>query len=82
MWFYRTHGGLEVDILLTTSDGIWGIEVKSSRTAKPAHASSLRRVATQLGSEWRGGIVAYMGNQIIQLSENIWAVPISRLFSA
>jgi len=82
MWHYRSHGGLEVDLLITTSAGIWGIEIKSSPKAKSAHGSSLRKVAEHLGTEWRGGIVAYIGNQITQLSQNIWAVPISRLFSA
>lgn len=82
MWYYRSHGGLEVDLLVKSSAGIWGIEIKSSPKAKRAHGSSLRKVAAHLGEEWRGGIVAYMGNQITQLDQNIWAVPISRLFSA
>lgn len=80
-WFYRTHGGLEVDLLLTTSQGIWGIEIKSSPQVKLAQASSLRRLAQEFGNRWRGGIVAYIGTQIVQLAENLWAAPVQRLFS-
>lgn len=82
LWFYRSHSGLEVDLLITTPAGMWGIEIKSSSKVKRSQASSLRRVASQLNVPWQGGIVAYMGNQIQQMDDNIWAVPIARLFSA
>ena len=80
MWFYRTYDGLEVDLLLSTQSGIWGIEVKTSRRVDRSQASSLRRVASQFLDKWQGGIVAYMGEQLMQLDENIWAVPVGRLF--
>lgn len=80
-WFYRTHGGLEVDLLITTGQGVWGIEVKSSPQAKATQGSSLQRVASELGDQWRGGIVTYLGTQIERLAENLWAVPVQRLFS-
>ena len=80
-WFYRTHGGLEVDLLITTGQGIWGIEVKSSPQVKPTQSSSLQRLAQEFGPAWRGGIVAYLGRRIERLAENLWAVPVDRLFS-
>ena len=82
IWFYRTRHGMEVDILLSTATGVWGIEVKMSQSASRSHAKSLRRLAKQMGSVWRGGIVAYRGEQLIPLEENIWAVPVGRLFSS
>lgn len=81
-WFYRTHGGLEVDLLITTGQGVWGIEVKSSPQAKATQGSSLRRVAQEFGNQWRGGIVTYLGTKIEQLAPNLWAVPVQRLFSS
>jgi predicted AAA+ superfamily ATPase len=81
-WFYRTHGGLEVDLLLTTSQGVWGIEVKSSAQVKATQTTSLQRLAQEFGPQWRGGIVAYMGTQVERLAQNLWAVPVQRLFSA
>lgn len=80
-WFYRTHGGLEVDLLLTTSQGVWGIEVKSSPQVKARQGNALRRLAGEFTDRWRGGIVVYPGAQIERLEENLWAVPVQRLFS-
>ncbi|MEZ4728762.1 MAG: DUF4143 domain-containing protein [Caldilineaceae bacterium] len=80
-WFYRTHGGLEVDLLLTTGHGVWGIEVKPSPQVKVVQGSSLQRLAADFGGQWRGGIVVYTGTQITRLAEKLWAVPVQRLFS-
>jgi len=80
MWFYRTYDGLEVDLLLSSPSGMWGIEVKTSRRVERSQASSLRRVARLFPDKWKGGIVAYMGEQLLQLEENIWGVPVGRLF--
>lgn len=80
-WFYRTHGGLEVDLLITSGQSVWGIEIKSSPQAKMMQGSSLQRLAQEFGERWRGGIVAYLGTTMEQLAPNLWAVPVQRLFS-
>jgi len=80
-WFYRTHGGLEVDLLITTTAGVWGIEVKSSPQVKSSHGSSLQRLAEEFGNQWRGGIVTYPGTRLERLAPNLWAIPVQRLFS-
>lgn len=80
-WFYRTHGGLEVDLLLTTTSGIWGIEVKSSPEVRLSQATALRRLAAEFGERWRGGLVAYPGERLERLDPNLWAMPITRLLS-
>lgn len=80
IWFYRTHGGLEIDVLLESEHGLWGIEVKASRQVSHAQARSLRRLGKQMGDRWRGGLLVYRGEQIVRLAENVWAVPVGRLF--
>ncbi len=80
IWFYRAHTGLEVDILLESERGVWGIEVKASRQASRAQTRALRRLAAQMGSRWRGGLLVYQGEQIVRLAKNVWAVPAGRLF--
>ncbi|MEZ4661816.1 MAG: DUF4143 domain-containing protein [Caldilineaceae bacterium] len=77
--FYRTHSGLEVDLLATTPHGIWGMEIKSSLRLASADWRSLKTVGEALGSQWRGGIVVYNGPTLEQLAPNIWAVPVARL---
>ncbi|MBI4771019.1 MAG: ATP-binding protein [Chloroflexi bacterium] len=80
IWFYRTYGGLEVDLLITTGAGIWGIGVKAGKRLASSDATPLRRVAGELGNEWRGGIVTYLGERLERLDSNLWAVPVARLF--
>jgi len=80
--FYRTHGGTEVDLALENEYGVWGIEIKSSMQVSRSQARSLRAFAQQVGQRWRGGLVVYPGDALHQLEQNIWAMPVSRLFSA
>jgi len=81
LYFYRTRSGLEVDLLLETNQGIIGMEIKSRETVTRSDTRPLQDVAAGLGSEWRGGIVIYRGNEIRKIAEpSIWAVPSRRLF--
>jgi hypothetical protein len=80
MWFYRTHDGFEVDLLITTDNGIWAIEIKTSQRVERSQASALRRLASTMPDEWLGGIVVYLGQQLKQLDQDLWAVPVGRLF--
>jgi hypothetical protein len=83
LYFYRTRSGLEVDLLVQTAHGIWGIEIKSSRELSTKDFRSLRDVAAALGSKWLGGIVVSRGSQIEQLdaANKIWNVPVHRLLT-
>lgn len=82
IFFYRTRSGLEVDILLKTSSGIIGMEVKSRKKIVSGDARALKEVAKGIKNDWRGGMVIYQGNEIKKFAEpNIWAVPSRRLFT-
>jgi len=79
--FYRTRSGMEVDLLLETTSGLIGMEIKSRSTVSEKDARPLNALAEALAAQWRCGIVLYTGNRIIRLaSPNIWAVPSRRLF--
>lgn len=78
---YRTRSGLEVDLLLTTPHGIWGLEAKSAARLAPADWRSLRAVGEALGGSWRGGIVVHPGVGLRRLGENLRAVPPSACWS-
>jgi predicted AAA+ superfamily ATPase len=81
IYFYRTRSGLELDILLQTSHGIVGMEIKGRKLVAPTDYRAMKEVALGLGKEWRGGIVVYKGAVIQRLSDpNIWAIPSRRLF--
>ncbi|HEY8021278.1 MAG TPA: DUF4143 domain-containing protein, partial [Thermoanaerobaculia bacterium] len=77
---YRTRSGLEVDLLATTTHGVWGFESKSAARLGPADWRGLAEVGKALGDAWRGGLVVYQGSALQRLAPNLWAVPVDRLF--
>lgn len=78
--FYRTRSGREVDLLVTTRDGVIGIEVKNRPHVGSRDCSGLRALASALGDEWVGGLVVDRGEDLGELEPTIWAVPAHRLF--
>jgi predicted AAA+ superfamily ATPase len=81
VYFYRTRSGNEVDLLLETSSGVIGIEVKSRTTIVKKDIRSLKMVAEKLGERWCGGMVVYWGDEIKHVGNpDIFAVPSKRLF--
>lgn len=77
--YYRTHDGLEVDLILETPTGLWGLEIKTTRQVAPRDARPLRRLAEMFGADWRGGLVVCLCEQLTQLDRNLWAIPVGRL---
>ena len=83
MFFYRTRSGMELDLLIETTDGIIGVEIKSRQTVVNKDLRAMREIARHVGNRWKGGMVVYRGNQIKQIDNaNIWQVPSRRLFQA
>lgn len=82
-YFYRTHSGLEVDLLLGLGGERWlGMEIKGRKAVVPRDVTALRAVADSLGKGWAGGLVVYQGAEIKRIAEpSIWAVPSRRLFT-
>lgn len=82
LYFYRTRSGLEVDLLLQTSSGLLGMEIKMRDRIFPSDITALKKLARVLGNQWRGGLVIYRGKRIFKIDEpDIWAVPSWRLFT-
>ena len=81
IYFYRTRSGMELDLLMQTENGIIGMEIKSRKNYSHTDIRVMKEVAARLGSEWRGGLLIYRGNQLKKIAEpNIWAIPSRRLF--
>jgi len=82
IYFYRTRSGLELDLILQTEKGIIGIEIKSREVVSKSDIKSMKIIASQLGKEWKAGLLIYRGDTIRKIAEpNIWAVPSYRLFT-
>ncbi len=82
LYFYRTRSGLELDLLVQTERGLFGIEIKQRDTVAMVDTRAMREIAEHLGDKWLGGMVVYRGDKIEKIREpDIWAVPSYRLFA-
>ncbi|HEX6901726.1 MAG TPA: hypothetical protein VF789_18530 [Thermoanaerobaculia bacterium] len=72
--YLRTSGGLEVDLLLERQEGILAFEFKSRPRVDARNATGLERARLVLGDRYRGGIVVYQRDQVLRLSETVFAV--------
>ena len=82
MYFYRSHSGVETDLVLKTPRGILGLEIKMRSEVARKDFSSLRKLAALYGEAWLGGVVVNHNGKVSFLSEpNIWTVPAHRLLS-
>lgn len=55
LYFWRSHDGLEVDLLLPTADGLVPIEIKSTATPTARHAAVLDRFCKAAGDSAASG---------------------------
>lgn len=77
-YHFRTSAGKEVDFVIEKNDGsLIGIEVKSSKTINKKDISGLLELQSIAGKDFKKGIILYLGNDILPIQNNIWAVPIS-----
>jgi hypothetical protein len=81
--FYRTRSGMEIDLVLETPAGLFGIEIKGRDGWARADFGSLRAFAGAAGKRFLGGIVVHQGSALEPASDDrrLWAVPAHRLFS-
>ncbi len=73
--YLRTGGGLEVDLILERQEGLLGIEFKARPRVDAREATALEQARRVLGESYRGGLVVYRGDQVVRLTESVFAVP-------
>ena len=73
--YLRTSGGLEVDLVLERQEGLIGIEIKARPRVETRDAAGLEKARQVLGDRYRGGLVVYRGDRVVQLTESVFAVP-------
>lgn len=74
-WFWATHQGAEIDLILRRGDMLYGIECK--RGDAPRHTPSMRSALQDLGLKRIA--VIYPGGKRYPLSEQVEAVPLRDL---
>ncbi len=79
---FRTHSGMEVDLVLESSNGdIVGIEVKAGASLRPSAARGLRTLAELAGDQFVCGIILYTGTASVPFGNRIHALPIDALWA-
>jgi len=81
LFFYRTSGGREIDFLVAGKDRILPIEAKSYDQVSSSDGRNLESFLKEYGSATATGLVIYPGRDLVEIRENIWAVPDWYLFS-
>lgn len=82
LFHYRTLAGQEVDLLLERADGrVVGLEVKASASVQSKDFKGLRNLAETLGAAFHRGVVLYTGTEVLPFGPQLWAVPVSALWT-
>ena len=81
IFFFRTHDGLEVDVLLENAAGqIVGIEVKASASPQKADFRGLTFLRDVLGDRFVRGVLLYTGEHTLPFGDRLWAMPVDALW--
>lgn len=81
MYYLRTQDDLEVDLIIENADKLDLIEIKSSATIKPDHASSLIKATHDLKEKIGKAMIISNSKDRFTVSGNIENVPASEIFS-
>jgi predicted AAA+ superfamily ATPase len=82
LFHYRTLTGLETDLVLEDSSGNAAcIEIKSRETVTSNDFKGIKLVKEELGEKCKAGVVLYTGTEKIPFGHNLWALPISCLWT-
>jgi predicted AAA+ superfamily ATPase len=71
LYFWRTHGGQEVDFIVEQGLEVHAVEAKSGMTVQPAMVRSLKNAMTLWEESSVQGWVVYGGNERNELHENV-----------
>lgn len=81
---YRTHDGVEVDVIVEAPDGrVGGIEVKASTAVSAAdfrHLARVRDLLDSSGGHFVRGVVLYTGDQVLPFGDRMVAMPLAALW--
>ena len=81
LYYLRTHGGIDVDIVIEASDGrMAGIEVRSSTKVEKRDFRGLEFMRDQFGERFVRGILLYTGEQTLPFGDRLWAMPVDALW--
>ena len=78
---FRDRDGLEVDVVVEREGRtVAGVEVKAAATVTPGDFRGLRKLAKAAGNRFAAGVVLYDGETCTGFGQDLYAVPVRRLW--
>jgi len=74
-YYFRTHAGAEVDLVIEYGERLLPIEIKTSTQINQRKLIGLKQFLKDFKDRAPLGVVIYMGERVLRLSENLIAVP-------
>lgn len=71
LYFWKSIGGFEVDLLIETAQGIYPVEIKSSATISRQHLASLKSWLSLPGNTSKQGLIVSASENTGLVAENI-----------
>lgn len=82
LFHFRDSTGKEVDLVMESRNReVVGVEVKAAVSLQGKDFSGLRHLQTLTGERFRCGILLYAGKESLPMGPDLWAMPISALWS-
>jgi predicted AAA+ superfamily ATPase len=75
LYYWRTSGGAEVDLIIDTGEKLIPIEIKSSTKITLSDVRGLKIFLDDYNTKTKQGYVVFMGERREKITENITAIP-------
>jgi len=75
LYFWRSHDGMEIDLIIETGGRLHAIEIKKTKTPTPRHGETLKKFMSLAGNKAGKSMVVCTCDSEIPLSSTITAVP-------
>lgn len=82
MFHWRDRDRYEVDLVIEVGDGLVAIEIKRAREVPRTATAGIASLKSRYPRLFRRGLVMYAGRNVLPLGSDVWAVPISALWSS
>lgn len=81
LFHWRDRRRDEVDLVIEREDGFVAVEVKRGREVPTGATMGIDAFRARYRPQFRRGLVMYAGPHVLPLGDEVWAVPISALWS-
>ena len=75
LYYYKSHGGGEIDMIIEFKDQLFPIEVKAGEKIRKINTKTLDNFKNNYHNQVKTAVILYTGEQTVRIRENIFLVP-------